>query len=289
MSRLEDPYHSDTYHELASIRANTQASVAFQALQTGLLAQMSGSMDGIHAEMAHARQQQSEALAIQQELLNREQIQSHLEEFIFQAEKLVAECSKTTTDIPASSRYFLLKGVLGKIKEDGIGTPIIKGRDNKSAFEKVIQDTKDLTQKLLSHPDVQEALEWAEAERLRKEEEQKRLTARRKQEQQKRDEMIAKLEKQLGPLQARLQKVPVSAVWKDWSKQIKGTLPVPEAFKTPLFITMCVLGVLAYPVALGVWFFAWRASVDRSNEINKDINDEVARINIEIADLKGQS
>ena len=152
---------------MASIRANTQASVAFQALQTGLLAQMNGSMNSIHAEMANVRQQQSEALAIQQELLNREQIQNHLEEFVFQAEKLVVECSKTTTDIPASSRYFLLMGVLGKIKKEGIGTPIIKGRENKAAFEKVVTDTKGLTQRLLNDPEVQDAIKWAEAERKR--------------------------------------------------------------------------------------------------------------------------
>lgn len=52
MSRDQDPYH-----ELASIRANTQASVAFQALQSGLLAQMNHSMNGIHAEMEMVRQQ----------------------------------------------------------------------------------------------------------------------------------------------------------------------------------------------------------------------------------------
>jgi|GEM_PF-3016356 len=212
MSRLEDPYRNNTYQELASIRANTQASVAFQALQTGLLAQMSGSMNGIHAEMANVRQQQSEALAIQQELLNREQIQGHLEELVFQAEKLVVECSKTTTDIPASSRYFLLMGVLGKIKKDGIGTPIIKGRENKAAFEKVVNDTKTLTQRLLQDTEVQEAVEWAEAERLRKIAEQKQLKAKRIQEQkelkdkknQEQQELrasICKLEQQIKSLQ----------------------------------------------------------------------------------------
>ena len=65
MSRLEDPYGGDTYRELASIRANTQASVAFQALQTGLLADMSNSMSAVHAQMDAVRQQQSEALSIQ--------------------------------------------------------------------------------------------------------------------------------------------------------------------------------------------------------------------------------
>ena len=85
-----------------------------------------------------------------------------------------------------------------------------------------------------------------------------------------------------------MQKVSVSAVWKEWSEQIEGTLPVPPTFKIPLFVTICVPGVLAYPVALGVSFFAWRTSIDRMDEMNKDINDDIARINIGIADLKGQ-
>lgn len=287
MSRLEDPYGGDTYRELASIRANTQASVAFQALQTGLLAQMSGSMDGIHAEMATVRQQQGEALSIQQELLNREQIQSYLEEFIYQAEKLVIECSKNSSDIPPSSRYFTLMSVLGKIKEDGIGTSIIKGRDNKAAFEKVVNETKVLTQQLLEEPEVQEALEWAEAERLRKLAEQKRLKAERIQAEQERQTAINKMKKLLVPLQARLQKVPMTLVLKDWAEQTKAKLP--EKFKTPLFIVICVLCVLIWPVGLGITLFALGTAGNRENELNKEVNDEIASIHTQIADLKGQS
>ena len=277
MSRLEDPYRNDTYQELASIRANTQASVAFQALQTGLLAKMSGSMDGIHAEMANVRQQQSEALAIQQELLNREQIQSHLEEFIFQAEKLVAECSKTTTDIPASSRYFLLMGVLGKIEDDGIGTPIIKGRDNKSAFEKVVNDTKGLTQRLLKDPEVQDAIKWAEAER-------KRLEAERVRAERERVANIKQLEKTLSSLEGQLQKVSMTVVLKEWREYIKSKLP--DAYRTPLFVAICVACIIMWPSILVILFFAWGECGKREKELNKDIDEKIAITMQQLSELR---
>lgn len=292
MSRLEDPYRSDIYHELASIRANTQASVAFQAWQTGLLTDMNNSMSAVHDQMAAVRQQQKEALAIQQELLNREQLQSYLEEFIFQTEKLVIECSSTDTDIPASSRYFTLMSVLGKIKEDGINTSIIKGRDNKAAFENVVSETKALTQRLLEEPEVQEALEWAEAERLRKVAEQKRLKAERNQAEQERQQNIAKLERQVDALRMRLKTVPfVDQAKLEWNKVVvlvdRWCLSKYPSLKTPLI----VLGVLVSPVFIGAFpIFLISCYVNanqRANELNKEVNNEIANINTQIADLKG--
>lgn len=286
MSRLEDPYRNDTYQELASIRANTQASVAFQALQTGLLAQMSGSMNGIQAEMANVRQQQSEALAIQQELLNREQIQGHLEEFVFQAEKLVVECSKTTTDIPASSRYFLLMGVLGKIKMEGIGTPIIKGRENKAAFEKVVTETKRLTQRLLSEPEVKEAIEWAEAERERKIAEQKKLNARRIQEQRERQASAKKLEQQIQSLQGQLKTVPIKDVAVEWWEKAKPKLPTWEKDKVKFILMICVAFhavILGSPIVLVGLVLEVNK---RTTALNHDLNLQIASLKQQLAELQ---
>lgn len=137
-------------------------SAQLQALQTGLLAQMSNSLGAIHAEVAQTRQMQAEALAIQQELLNRERLQAHVEELIFQTEKLVAECRRADSDLPPSSRYYLLVGVLRQVEDDGIGTAVVKGRDNKAAFEKVMRDVASLHERLATDPEVQDALRWAE-------------------------------------------------------------------------------------------------------------------------------
>jgi hypothetical protein len=136
-------------------------SVQLQALQTGLLAQMSNSLGAIHAEVAQARQMQAEALAIQQELLGRERLQARLEELIYQTEKLVVECRRPDSDLPPSSRYYLLGGVLQQVEQDGIGTAVIRGRDNKAAFEKVIGEAGVLHKRLEADSDVQDALRWA--------------------------------------------------------------------------------------------------------------------------------
>lgn len=295
MNRFDQTYDGDMYREMAHTRAAAQASVAFQALQTGLLSQMSDSMNAVHAEMANVRRQQGVALAIQQELLNREQIQSYLEEFIFQAEKLVAECSKTTTDIPPSSRYFTMMSVLGKIQEDGIGTPIIKGRDNKAAFEKVVTETKGLTQKLLKDPEVQEAIEWAEAEQTRREQQleadHKRLETERVRAERERQENIKKLEQKLGSLQRQLKTISFGEqVRFEWDRTgaflDKWFLSkCPKSFKTPLKVIAVLLSPI-FILALPIFVFAIFADAEkRKGELNRDTNEKIAAVMQQLSKL----
>lgn len=269
----------DTYVEQAKTRAAAQASVAFQALQTGLLSEMSNSMDAVQAQMEAVRQQQGEALAIQQELLNREQIQSHIEEFIFQAEKLVAECSKTTTDIPASSRYFLLMGVLGKIEDDGIGTPIIKGRDNKSAFEKVVDDTKGLTQRLLKDPEVQEAIKWAEVER-------KRLEAEQEQADRERRAKVNKLEQQLNKLQSELKTISIPEEVKfQWGRLERLMGIKPDQRKVVLVVCLLLSPIFIFAIPI----FAVSVFVDakkREYEANSDTREQIESVMQRLAELR---
>lgn len=103
---------------------------------------------------------------------------------------------------------------------------------------------------------------------------------------QQRQENIAKLEQQLIPLQARLQKVATTTVLEDWGEWVKSKLP--EAFKTPLYIAICVLCCVTIYPALGIVLCAWITTFSRETVLNKQINDEIASINTQIADLKGQ-
>ncbi len=277
----------DTYVEQARTRAAAQASVAFQALQTGLLNQMSQSMNAVYSEMAEVRQQQGEALAIQQELLNREQMQSHLEEFIFQAEKLIAECSKTTTDIPPSSRYFLLMGVQGKIENDGISTAIIRGRDNKTAFENVLASANDLTQRLLKEPEVQQAVKWAEAER-------KRLEAEHQRSEREREAKIQKLEQHLAKLQTDLKAVTAQDVLSQYWTGIKtGVLSKPEnktGLTVALVVGICLLWpllIFAVPLALPILAITLHVKAkQRTAELNQTTEAEIATVSQQLADLR---
>jgi DNA repair exonuclease SbcCD ATPase subunit len=280
MSGFPSRHGDDSYHELASIRANTQASVAFQALQTGLLAGMSQSMNAIHHQMDMVRQQQDEALSIQQELLKQEQIQSHLEEFVFQAEKLVVECSKDDTDIPPSSRYFVLMGVLGKIRSEGIGTPIIRGRENKSAFEKVVKQTQALTQQLESDPEVQEAIEWAEAERRRIESEQQKAG-------QERQKMIKKLRQKLAALKGELVSIKTMDVVREkWGKidTYLGSKLAPWQ-KTAVQIAGGTAFLFTFYPPLGVLIWCWFQAKKQTEVQNRDRVAQISKINNRIASL----
>ena len=173
---------NNVYHELARIRAATQASTAFQAVQTGVMADMNGVLDSIHGEMAEVRQLHEETVAAQQAMLQQEALQDRLEEFIYQTEKLVDQFRQPDSDIPPSSRYFTLLGVLEQIKFDNIGTSMIRGRDNKAAFDRVVTEIRSVAKALKSEPEVQDAIAWANKEQQKKRDERRRLEAQRRKE-----------------------------------------------------------------------------------------------------------
>ena len=116
-----DP-QSEILREMARKRANDNT---WNMVQTGMMAAQLAVQSDIHDQMEEVKQQNANALAVQQELLNREQFQQYLEEFIFQTEKLVEKFS-AKSDVPASTRYFLLQSVLAQVEEDGIDTATAK-------------------------------------------------------------------------------------------------------------------------------------------------------------------
>jgi hypothetical protein len=273
------------YSDLASIRANTQASVAFQALQSGLLMDMSHSMHAVHDQMAAVRQQQGEALAIQQEMLQKEQLQSHLEEFLYQADKLIVECSDMTTDIPPSSRYFVLMEVLNKIKNDGIATSIIKGRENKASFEKVVKQTKELTQLLLKDPEVQEAIEWANAERKRLEDEQKETSRKNR-------DLVLKMQQKIELLKSEMGIIKIVTpmdVFHEYRAKansfLDSNIPIPW-LKTIVLIVGWIFAV--YPGFLVIIPCILIATSKRNSDNKKDLIAEIATLDQKILKLSNQ-
>ena len=132
------------------------AQTAISATQTAISATMAGSLNNIQAEMDAVRRQNLEGLAIQQEMMRREQLQGQLEEFVYNAEKIVAFYSATECDEPLSSRYFTLKGILDTVQQNSICTAIIRGRENKAAFEQALGDVNRLVAVLETEPEVKE-------------------------------------------------------------------------------------------------------------------------------------
>jgi hypothetical protein len=155
---------SEILREMARKRADDNT---WNMVQTGLMAAQFAAQSAIHDQMEEVKWQNENALAIQQELLNREQLQQYLEEFVYQTEKLVEQFS-SKSDVPASTRYFLLQSVLAQVEEDGIDTATLRGRDNKAAFEKVMAQVHRLIATLLKDSEVQEAIEWAEKQEAKR-------------------------------------------------------------------------------------------------------------------------
>jgi hypothetical protein len=164
----------DQYVQMCEQTQAAKANVAINAAQAEIMSQMSKSLNNISAVLEDVRSHQADALAIQQELLQEDRLQAYIEEFIYTTEKLVAECVKKESDLALSTRYFLLLGIAKTVQQQGLATPVIRGRDNKAAFEKGLKGVQKLLAQLEQTTEVKEAIAWSEAERRRRQEEAER-------------------------------------------------------------------------------------------------------------------
>ena len=100
-------------------------------------------------------------------MIQREELQAHLEEFIYSVEKMVKQFNAQECDVPLSVRYFNLRSVRDAVAQQGIGTIVIWGRENKAAFEQVMAAVQQMLVDLQKNAEVKEALVWAEKENQR--------------------------------------------------------------------------------------------------------------------------
>ncbi len=267
-----------TYQELARIRAASENNLAFQTIQTGVLTSLNGVMGSIHSEMAEVRQLHAEGLAAQQELLQREALQDRIEEFLYQAEKLVEKCSSRDTDIPYSSRYFLLQGVIHSVHHEGISTAIIKGRENKKAFDDVVAKINKMLSKLSEIAEVKEAIEWAEAENRRAIAERNRVNRERGRQQL----LLQKYNSKVFELQQ--EKLPALnfGIW--YSNRLRNFREIPVLGMMFVFPpTSLLLQVIAWALYGFFWIpiaYALSAAYDKSqiNKHNKAIDEKIAKL-----------
>lgn len=163
-------------------------------------------MDAIRRTQAQGVALQQQALAVQQAMLAREVFQDRLEEFVYQFGKLIGHCEADDSEYPPPTRYFLLDGVFRQIAAAGISTAVIKGRDNKAAFDACVTKGKTLFRQLAGHPDVKEALAWAEGEKQRQaivdDKARREREADAKRREADRQAEIARLEKRVEELEA---------------------------------------------------------------------------------------
>lgn len=268
-----------TYQELARIRAASENNLAFQTIQTGVLTSLNGVMGSIHSEMAEVRQLHAEGLAAQQELLQREALQDRIEEFLYQAEKLVEKCSSRDTDIPYSSRYFLLQGIIHSVHNEGISTAIIKGRDNKKNFDDVVDKIQKMLSKLSEIAEVKEAIEWVEAENRRALAERKRANKER----QRQQELLKKYNAKVAELQQDMKPPLNFGIW--YSNRLNNFREIPVLGLLFVFPpTSLMLQVIAWAMYGFFWIpiaYALSAAYDKKQieKHNKAIDEKIERLN----------
>lgn len=272
--------NNPTYQELARIRAASENNLAFQTIQTGVLTSLNGVMGSIHSEMAEVRQLHAEGLAAQQELLQREALQDRIEEFLYQAEKLVEKCSSRDTDIPYSSRYFLLQGVIHSINNEGISTAIIKGRENKKAFDDVVAKINKMLSKLSEIAEVKEAIEWAEKENRRAIAERNRANKER----QRQQELLKKYNAKVAELQQDMKPPLNFGIW--YSNRLNNFREIPVLGLLFVFPpTSLLLQVIAWALLYGfIWIpiaYVVSAAYDKKKieKYNNAIDEKIAKLN----------
>jgi len=280
LSRSAGAYSHPPDRQAEALReiARQQATAnTWNMIQTGVMAGQLAVQSAIHGQMEQVKRQTADTLAIQQELLNREQLQQNLEEFIFQTEKLVTEFS-SKSEAPASTRYFLLQSVLAQVEEDGIDTAMIRGRDNKAAFERAMASVNRLVAELLKDPEVQQATKWAEKEAAKQAEKRQKIET----ELSRLYEQRASIESQLNPVSfgEALQKMP------EWRKA-----QLPEGL-WPVVIGGLVLStVLIFPLVIvipAILFDAHQYRQKLNIEANESVNYQLSTLDERIATLESE-
>ncbi len=292
----------DAYQDkmIAHQRFQTGAAVAQTGLlyaQTNLMAAMAGSLNNIQAEMAAIRQLSLNGLAIQQEMLKREQLQNWLEEFIFNTQKMVIAFAEKTCDVTPSAKYFTLRGVLETVQSVGIGTALIRGRDNKAAFETAITGVNDLLTQLEKDSEVKEAIAWSEAENKRTTEENRRKQAEAQRAVEEKTAKQRHLIEQIAALRAT--RKPVS--FTEWYSQKFGaflkhqppfSLPLLAKIPDTLYYLVATIVLWGPPPYLGlcfgalwipIWYFISKPKIE--NSLNESVDRQIAALERELASL----
>jgi TPR repeat protein len=140
--------------------------------------------DALINELAAIGETLTDSLAVQQELLNREVFQSNIEEFIYQLEKSVQEAEYSKSGESPVTYFFRLSYFLHTVDQEQINTSIIKGRENKAAFDRAVSTALKLCNSLRTNGEVIAAIDQIELEEsrrrvLREEELRRKKRARR--------------------------------------------------------------------------------------------------------------
>jgi hypothetical protein len=215
MQRERDRQAAFQYGVAKSLQAQVEAGLMtvaeLEVLRAELaqnFAELNRAVHGIEEQNEEIAKLHKEGIELQQEVLRREDFQNRMEELIYQFQKLLKKMEDPESDFPLSTRYYLAVGILETVRGQRLSTVLIKGRDNKAAFEECVERASTICKQLQNHPEIRKAIEWAEAqERKRKEEERRKAEARRKREKaEAREDEIDRIVEKIRRLKASLQR-----------------------------------------------------------------------------------
>jgi hypothetical protein len=259
-------YSDNPAHYRAALIESIENTAQVGREQLSELREINGTLDGVLSEMAAIRRTQAEGLALQQAMLAREVFQDRMEEFVFQFDKLIGQCERTDSDFPPTTQFYLLDGMLKQIDAAGITTAVVKGRDNKAAFDACVARGKTLFKQLVKHPEVQQAIAWAEGEQKKRlAGDQKRASA----EQQRRDD-IKELQRQIE----RLKDSRVRFTYMEWLNYKFESLPPP---------VRVVVGVLWVALLYPLFMFVGPADERAANTAT---DEEIERLQRRLTELQ---
>lgn len=109
-------------------------------------------------------------LAIQQSLIARDDTQRDVEEFLFRLQKLVRAVETHSGVADPVANYYLLEGMLRRVEDEGIATPMIRGIENKTLFDDCLTRAREAHARLAEVREVRDAIAWAEEQARRAEE-----------------------------------------------------------------------------------------------------------------------
>ena len=257
----------------------------FQVLQSSMMAQMGDTLNSIGAEMAAAH---SESLAVQQEMLQREKFQEMVEELIYQTEKMVAAFSEPTCDVPLAQRYFGLQGVLDTVEQFEIQTSIIRGRDNKAAFERAMDGARRLCSELKKHSEVRDTIAFIESEQER--------TERLEEEQEaKKEAKLTELAAEIASLQSAKKSESFRACYKSffwffffWEKM--PGVPITQNVVKLWFAAVTFFVQIPLWVAYGFLWIPLVVLVMKAlrNSHNKPLDAKIAALQAKLAQLEDE-
>jgi hypothetical protein len=171
----------------SAVDYSTRATSQGLACLLSAVRDTNSSLIDLSDEIGQLRRSSESSEAMFKELLGRDSLQARMEEFIYQLEKMVS--SYSDHDDAAIVQYWAFTGTVGVIEQDDISTVVIRGRDNKAAFERAHEAAKRIHEGLTGHHRVREMFaRLAEARRRQEEEERRREEEQRRAEQERRKE-----------------------------------------------------------------------------------------------------